>query len=197
MLCTAFSASLTTQELPIDLGHQKWLALRGPAVVRQACGHHWRAAVWRDRAAGARCRVDSRRRARRAPGRRAPARGDRRGSHRVLHRSGQSHPDAPERQILATVPLDPRDSSDRSGARSAASASSCSTWVNAACAWFYGSVALATGRPAKRAFASKVRIVRSVCAACAAMIRSWAPRGVLARRTCAISRAWQAAVVSV
>jgi hypothetical protein len=37
---------------------------------------------------------------------------------------------------------------------------------------FQGVVALTLGRSAKRAFASKVRMVRSVCTACAAMIRS-------------------------
>lgn len=61
----------------------------------------------------------------------------------------------------------------------------------------YGSAALTPGRSANRAFASKVTMIRSVCTACAAMIRSWAPRGVPARRACAISRAWHAAVLSV
>lgn len=50
-------------------------------------------------------------------------------------------------------------------------------------------VALTPGRPPKRAFASKVRTMRSSCSACAAMIRSCAPRGVPVRRACAISLA--------
>jgi len=58
-------------------------------------------------------------------------------------------------------------------------------------------VTLTPGRPPKRAFASKVRTMRSSCSACAAMIRSCAPRGVPVRRACAISLAWQAAVASV
>ena len=61
----------------------------------------------------------------------------------------------------------------------------------------HGSLALTPGRSAKRALASKVRTVRSVWTAWAAMIRSCAPRGAPARRACAISLAWQAAVVSV
>lgn len=52
-------------------------------------------------------------------------------------------------------------------------------------------VALSTpGRFSKRAFASRETTVRPVSAAWAAMIRSWAPRGCLVRRTWASRRAW-------
>ena len=49
----------------------------------------------------------------RPPGRRVPARGDRRRGHRVLHRRGQRHAHAPPRPGRAGVPLDPGDPSDR------------------------------------------------------------------------------------
>ena len=49
----------------------------------------------------------------RSPGRRVPARGDRRRGHRVLHRRGQRHPHAPSRQGRAGLPLDPGDPSHR------------------------------------------------------------------------------------
>src|SRR5439155_25548631 len=53
-----------------------------------------------------------------------------------------------------------------------------------------GWAARTLGRSPKRAFASRLRMIRPVSAACAAMIRSCAPRGVPARRACAMSRAW-------
>src|ERR1700729_1054943 len=52
-------------------------------------------------------------------------------------------------------------------------------------------VALTPGRSPNRAFASNVRMMRSVCRACAAMIKSCAPRGLPVRRACAMRRAWQ------
>ena len=54
----------------------------------------------------------------------------------------------------------------------------------------YTSIALAPGRSPKRALASRLRIIRPVSAACAAMIRSRAPRGEPDRRTWASRRPW-------
>ena len=48
--------------------------------------------------------------------------------------------------------------------------------------------ALTPGSSLKRAFASRVRMIRPVSAPCAAMIRSCAPRGAPDRRTCASRR---------
>jgi hypothetical protein len=59
------------------------------------------------------------------------------------------------------------------------------------------SVAVMPGRPPNRALASRVSTRRPVSAACAAMIRSWAPRGLPDLRTWASSRAWCAAVTGV
>ena len=59
------------------------------------------------------------------------------------------------------------------------------------------SATLTPGRSPKRARASWVRTMRSACNACEAMIRSCTPRGLPVLRACAMSFAWQAAVVSV
>lgn len=53
----------------------------------------------------------------------------------------------------------------------------------------YSSIAIIVGRSAKRALASRLRMALPVCAACAAMIKSCAPRGVPVRRAWAIRRA--------
>ena len=60
-------------------------------------------------------RMGAGRLARRAPGRRVPARDDRRRGHRVVHRAGQRHPDAAHRQGRTPLPLDPGDPSRRPG----------------------------------------------------------------------------------
>ena len=52
-----------------------------------------------------------------------------------------------------------------------------------------GLAATTPGRSPKRAAASRLSTILPVCAACAAMIRSCAPRGLPERRACAISRA--------
>jgi hypothetical protein len=58
-------------------------------------------------------------------------------------------------------------------------------------------MAVTPGRSPKRAFASRLTMIRPVSAACAAMIRSCAPRGVPVRRMCASRRACLAAVTCV
>ena len=59
------------------------------------------------------------------------------------------------------------------------------------------SIAVTPGSSAKCALASRLRMVRPVSAACAAMIRSCAPRGEPDRRTWASRRPWCAAVAWV
>ena len=55
-------------------------------------------------------------------------------------------------------------------------------------------MALTPGSSPKRALASRLSMVRPVCAAWAAMIRSCAPRGELDRRTWASRRPWWAEI---
>jgi hypothetical protein len=78
------------------------------------------------------------------------------------------------------------------------SGQSCGPPVAAAVAGLrQASVAVTPGRPPNRALASRVSTRRPVSAACAAMIRSCAPRGRPDLRTWASSRAWCAAVTGV